>query len=275
MAENEEKKNLQENEEQKNTENNEVNEVKTEKEEAKFTQVKPSEKTEKKEEKKTTENNQAKKPTKTKEEKTKNEKVKKEKPIKEKGKKRNIFARIVAIIILLAIVIGIIVIALPSPARALEEMFRDLKAGKMSDIDKAVDYNSLIDIPALGNLEGADSADNDKILYEELQWNIKKIEKNEEEAKIEVEITNKNYKNIFQNFTKKVVQKILNNEKPSDEEAGQYLMEELKNKEVGQTTTTQEITIRKEEGKWKVVVDENLQNAIFPGLSEAVNGYGE
>lgn len=275
MAENEEKKNLQENEEQKNTENNEVNEVKTEKEEAKFTQVKPSEKTEKKEEKKSTENNQAKKPTKTKEEKTKNEKVKKEKPIKEKGKKRNIFARIVAIIILLAIVIGIIVIALPSPARALEEMFRDLKAGKMSDIDKYVDYNSLIDIPALGNLEGADSADNDKILYEDLQWNIKKIEKNEEEAKIEVEITNKNYKNIFQNFTKKVVQKILNNEKPSDEEAGQYLMEELKNKEVGQTTTTQEITIRKEEGKWKVVVDENLQNAIFPGLSEAVNGYGE
>ena len=231
MAENEEKKNLQENEEQKNTENNEVNEVKTEKEEAKFTQVKPSEKTEKKEEKKTTENNQAKKPTKTKEEKTKNEKVKKEKPVKEKGKKRNIFARIVAIIIILAIVIGIIVIALPSPARALEEMFRDLKAGKMSDIDKYVDYNSLIDIPALGNLEGADSADNDKILYEDLQWNIKKIEKNEEEAKIEVEITNKNYKNIFQNFTKKVVQKILNNEKPSDEEAGQYLMEELKNKE--------------------------------------------
>lgn len=275
MAENEEKKNLQENEEQKNTENNEVNEVKTEKEEAKFTQVKPSEKTEKKEEKKTTENNQAKKPTKTKEEKTKNEKVKKEKPIKEKGKKRNIFARIVAIIILLAIVIGIIVIALPSPARALEEMFRDLKAGKMSDIDKYVDYNSLIDIPALGNLEGADSTDNDKILYEDLKWNIKKIEKNEEEAKIEVEITNKNYKNIFQNFTKKVVQKILNNEKPSDEEAGQYLMEELKNKEVGQTTTTQEITIRKEEGKWKVVVDENLQNAIFPGLSEAVNGYSE
>jgi type III restriction enzyme len=52
MAENEEKKNLQENEEQKNTENNEVNEVKTEKEEAKFTQVKPSEKTEKKEEEK-------------------------------------------------------------------------------------------------------------------------------------------------------------------------------------------------------------------------------
>ena len=275
MAENEEKKNLQENEEQKNTENNEVNEVKTEKEEAKFTQVKPSEKTEKKEEKKSTENNQVKKPTKTKEEKTKNEKVKKEKPVKEKGKKRNIFARIVAIIILLAIVIGIIVIALPSPARALEEMFRDLKAGKMSDIDKYVDYNSLIDIPALGNLEGADSADNDKILYEDLQWNIKKIEKNEEEAKIEVEITNKNYKNIFQNFTKKVVQKILNNEKPSDEEAGQYLMEELKNKEVGQTTTTQEITIRKEKGKWKVVVDENLQNAIFPGLSEAVNGYGE
>ncbi len=37
----------------------------------------------------------------------------------------------------------------------------------------------------------------------------------------------------------------------------------IKNKEVGQTTTTKEITIRKEKGKWKVVVDENLQNAII------------
>ncbi len=90
-------------------------------------------------------------------------------------------------------------------------MFRDLKAGKMSDIDKYVDYNSLIDIPALGNLEGADSTDNDKILYEDLKWNIKKIEKNEEEAKIEVEITNKNYK-ISSKTLLKSSSKILNNE---------------------------------------------------------------
>ncbi len=62
-------------------------------------------------------------------------------------------------------------------------MFRDLKAGKMSDIDKYVDYNSLIDIPALGNLEGADSTDNDKILYEDLKWNIKKIEKMKKKQK--------------------------------------------------------------------------------------------
>ena len=43
----------------------------------------------------------------------------KEKPVKEKGKKRNLFARFVAVIVILAIVIGIIFVALPSPARAL------------------------------------------------------------------------------------------------------------------------------------------------------------
>ncbi len=47
-----------------------------------------------------------------------------------------------------------------------------------------------------------------KILFEELQWNIKKIEKNDEEAKIEVEVTNRDYKTIFENFTKKLFKSI-------------------------------------------------------------------
>ena len=77
----------------------------------------------------------------------------KEKPVKEKGKKRNLFARFVAVIVILAIVIGIIFVALPSPARALEEMFRDLKAGKIEEANKYVDYKELANIPALGSLE--------------------------------------------------------------------------------------------------------------------------
>ncbi len=207
------------------------------------------------------------------------EKAKKEKPVKEKGKKRKIFARFLAVVIILALVIGIILVALPSPARALEEMFRDLKAGKMQDVTKYVDYNELINIPALGSANDEQSGENasqdDAVLFEELQWNIKKIEKSSDEAKIEVEITNRNYKTVIQNFTKKIVQKVLSNENPSDEEAKQYLMEELKNKDSGTLTSTQTITVTKQDGKWKVMVDDNLKKALFPGLEDAVNSYDQ
>ena len=211
--------------------------------------------------------------------KVKNEKATETKNVKEKGKKRKILARFVSVIVVLAIVIGIIFVALPSPARALEEMFRDLKAGKIEDVSKYVDYKELSNIPALENTDNSNEEntvdENEKLLFEDLQWNIKKIEKNDDEAKIEVEITNKNYKNVFQNFTKKVVQMVLNNENPSDEKTEQYLIEELKNKDVGQLTSTQEITVKKQDGSWKVLVDDNLKNGIFPGLSEALSGFSD
>ena len=53
------------------------------------------------------------------------------------------------------------------------------------------------------------------------------------------------------------------------------LKDEINNKEISPLTTTQTITVQKQDGKWKVMADENLRNAIFPGLSEAVNGYAE
>lgn len=205
----------------------------------------------------------------------KEEKIKKEKKEpKEKGKKRGVLARTIAIIIVLCVVIGLIYFALPSPARVLEQMLRDLKIGNFQKVQQYVDYKQLADIPALGtdeeNTEDKVISENDKLFYEDLQWSIKNIEQNGDEAKIELEITNKNYKTIFQNYTKKVIQKLFNNESTSEEEMKIYLMEEFKNESVDQVTTTQTVTVQKQDGKWKVVVDENLRNAIYPGLTEAI-----
>lgn len=252
----------------------EPKEVKEEKKEnvatsdQKFEQVKPAVKEEKKEVKK----EEKEKPKKETKQKVKKEKAPKEP--KEKGKKRGILARTIAVILVLCIVIGLIYLALPSPARVLEQCLRDLKAGNFEQAQQYVDYKELVDIPALGageeSAEDEAISENDKLFYEDLQWSIKNIEQNGDEAKIEVEITNKNYKTIFQNYTKKVIQKLFNNESTSTEEMEQYLIEEFKNENVGQITTTQIITVQKQDGKWKVVVDENLRNAIYPGLTDAI-----
>ena len=55
----------------------------------------------------------------------------------------------------------------------------------------------------------------------------------------------------------------------------EQLMEELKNKDSGTLTSTKNITVTKQDGKWKVMVDDNLKNALFPGLEDAVNNYDQ
>ena len=228
-------------------------------------QVKSTSKEEKKE---------VKKEEKEKPKKEKEQKVKKEKAPKEKGKKRGIFARTIAVIIILCVIIGLIYLALPSPARVLEQMLRELKAGNFEQVQQYVDYKELADIPALktedNNTENEAISENEKLFYDELQWSIKNIEQNGKEAKIEVEVTNKNYKTIFQNYTKEVIRRVLNNEKTSTEEMEKYLVEEFQNKDIDKVTTVQTVTIQKQDGKWKVVVDENLREAIYPGLTKAI-----
>ena len=84
-------------------------------------------------------------------------------------------------------------------------------------------------------------------------------------------MTNKNFKTIFNNYIKKVIQKAFSGENTSDEEMEQYLLDEFKNESIDKVTTTQTITLKKQDGKWKVKVDDNLRNAVYPGLEETMN----
>ena len=48
-------------------------------------------------------------------------------------------------------------------------------------------------------------------------------------------------------------------------------LEELQKEDIPTVTTTKEITVQKQDGKWKVVADDNLKEAIFPGLQESLD----
>ena len=45
----------------------------------------------------------------------------------------------------------------------------------------------------------------------------------------------------------------------------------LRNEDIDKVTTKETVTVQKQDGKWKIVVDQNLRNAIFPGLTEAID----
>lgn len=204
-----------------------------------------------------------------KEEKSKATKVNTLETKKAKEKKIGMITRTIAIAIILVIIIALIYIALPSPARVCQQMFRELKAGDFDQINEYVDYEQLINLPILSN--ESKSEEIKQLLFEDLQFKVKKVEQNEDKATIVAEVTNKNFKTILQNYTQKIMQNIFNNENNSAENIENIFIEELKNKDIDKATSTQNITMEKKDGKWKVVVDENLRNAMFPNLEEALN----
>lgn len=207
-------------------------------------------------------------------------KEKKEKKIKKQSK--GIFVRILAIIIILLVIIGLLYLAIPSPDKALNSMLQDLKTGNFEDVKKYVDYSELTSIPGTGSQESdedgkipAEQAENEKLLYESLEWNIKSTKKDGNVATIEIEVTNKDYKEIYKKYIQEVFSRLLTNENMSDEEAESYLIEQLKRDDIGMTTTTQTITLEKQDKNWTVKVDDNLKNLIYPGMQEAMNSISD
>ena len=171
---------------------------------------------------------------------------------------------------------------MPSPEKALNSMLHDLKNGNFEDVKKYVDYSELTSIPGTGSQESdedgeipAEQAENEKLLYESLEWNIKSTKKDGNVATIEIEVTNKDYKEIYKNYIQEVFNRLLTNENMSDEEAESYLIEQLKRDDIGMTTTTQTITLEKQDQNWTVKVDDNLKNLIYPGMQEAMNSISD
>ena len=176
--------------------------------------------------------------------------------------------RILAVIIILLAIISLIYVALPSPAKVLQQGLKDLQTGNFERAKEYLDFDELVNIPVLSFENNENKQEIQKLFFDQLEFSIKKVEKGEDIATIEVEIINKNFKTIMQNTTKELTQKFFNNE---DADQKNILIEQLKNENIDKVTTKETVTVQKQDGKWKIVVDQNLRNAIFPGLTEAID----
>ena len=69
-----------------------------------------------------------------------------------------------------------------------------------------------------------------------------------------------------------VLKRAFTGEQTTDQDTQNYLMEELRKEDVEMTTTTQNINLVKQDGKWIITTtNEELINMILPGLTEAIN----
>ena len=195
--------------------------------------------------------------------KIKKENVKKDKKAKPKKENKGMVVRI--------LVIALIYLAMKTPEKALTSMLKDLKSGDIEGVNQYVNFEEISLKSALDMTESEEFSEKDKAFYESLEWDVKSVKKENDTATIEIEATNKDYETIFKNYIQSMFQKFINNENVSGDEELQLLLDELNKDTIGTRTVTENVTLTKVDGKWKITVDDNLMQVIYPGLEEGIN----
>lgn len=201
-----------------------------------------------------------------------NKKLETKKKAKDGKKKSNsiIGAVVLGVILLVAIIILAVALTAKTPENAVNGMFNSLKTGDFEKVNEFVNYNELMNSSEISAEDGLDQ-ETQKLFFDKLDWKIIKVEKENDNATIEVEVTNKDFKTILGNYMQKVLKVAFSGQEMSDQEIENYLIEELRNEQAQTTTVTKTIQAVKQDGEWKVVVDEELEDALLPGLNDAVN----
>lgn len=172
----------------------------------------------------------------------------------------------VVAIIALVVVLTILMVTSSNPKKSVDGLLTNLKAGDFEKAQEFMTGDGLVE-------EDAFNEEGEKYLFDKLSWKITNITEDKENATIELEITNKDFKTIITNYSQKILKLVFGGENVTEETAGNYLVEELKNEGVQMTTATKTIQAVKEDGKWKIVGNDDLTNALLPGLQDAMNAF--
>ncbi len=204
-----------------------------------------------------------------KEKKTKSDKN--ENKEKEKGNKKVGYwvGGIVLLLIVLAIVTALILLP-ETPEKTVDGMLNTLKNADFESVNKYVNYDEIVNESEMLKNSTMDQ-ETQSLLFDKLSWKVLNTSKQEETASVEVEITNKDFAKIISNYTQEALKIAFSGQSFTQEEQNNKLKEQLKNEQIGTKTVTTTVQLTKQDGKWKVQSDENLVNALLPGLQEAIN----
>lgn len=193
----------------------------------------------------------------------KNDKAKK---LGDKNKKTSWVVTVITILAVLVVVVLLtyMIVTSSDPKKSVDGLLTNLRAG---DFEKAQEFISGDDL--LDNDEF--SVETKKLLFDKLAWKVTKVTQENDTATVEIEVTNKDFKTIISNYMQKALKAAFAGENISEQEIDNYFTEELKNEQVQTTTVTKTIQVIKEDKKWKVVSNDELADALLPGLQETVN----
>lgn len=178
-------------------------------------------------------------------------------------------SKVIIVVCLLLFIIGTIIFIIANQNQKnqindfVNSTFTLLKDGDKSNLQNKLDYNVLIN--SLDEVLLEENIEFENYLFTDLSWQIKNIQIDQDKAVVTIEAINKDYKNIFTEWTKDVINAKKKN-KNFTEEAAYKLLQEKIEKETKKRMRTKDITLLKNENNWTVWVDNNLRDLVFPGV---------
>ena len=174
---------------------------------------------------------------------------------------------VVIAVLVIAALLTFMIVTSSDPKKSVDGFLTNLKAG---DFEKAQEF---ISGEELLKDEEYD-VETKRLFFDKITWKVTKVTKENDNAIVEIEITNKDLKTVIAGYMQKVLKLALSGENITVEENKNYFMEELKNDQVQTTTLSKTIQLIKEDKKWKVVSNDELVNTLLPGFQEVVDSLG-
>ena len=184
---------------------------------------------------------------------------------------------IIALTIIIIAVIGVSIYLYTTnmekkgPEITINNMFNALKQSDESQVNEYLDYNKLLSsLDEMLVKEDVRNEEVEKKLFESIEWKIENIEADGETATAVVELTNKDFIEVVTAWMKKIVNVKNSGIELTDEVSLQKLQETLEETDTTKTVIKR-ISLEKVDEKWKVTVNEELTNLVFPGVDSVVS----
>lgn len=157
------------------------------------------------------------------------------------------------------------------PEIAINNMFQALKQDEEEQVNEYLDYNKLLSsLDEMLVNEDARNEEVEKKLFESIEWNIENIEIDGETATALVELTNKDFIEVVTSWMKKIVNERNIGTELTDEVSLQKLQETLEQTDTTKTVIKR-ISLEKVDENWKITVNDDLTNLVFPGVDSVVS----
>lgn len=155
----------------------------------------------------------------------------------------------------------------------INNVFTELKNHNKEEAKKYIDYEGLLcsidDIFATEDNKEVENVANE--LFKNIEWKVENVEIKENKASAVIEVTNKDFKYVITRWIKEIVVSKSTNKEITDELILQKLEKALK-EETTNKTVIKKVTLNKEENEWKLQVDEDLRDLVYPGIDSVIAG---
>ncbi len=174
------------------------------------------------------------------------------------------------------------------PEKTVSNALDAIKKQDEKKMVKYITYEELMNFEDTESEESKEAFDNQEIMklfFKNLDYKIKSTKTKDNEATVKTQITNIDMKTVMQQYLTEAFQIAFADafttdgtelsEEQINQKFEQILIDKMSAKDLQTITTEVEIKLQKKDNKWKIQLDDKLQDAITGGLLTSLSSFGE